>query len=135
MYQWSWNTLVKHIIIIVKHLCVLLSNSTIMPSGRVIDSFIQSNAQASPKTTKTDHQPVRLDLNPPNDSKGSLNVKIPIKVMKSEEVKAGLQSIWQDTMGSESASEDLQKNWPSPPPFYNKRPSAPSNRLEPLKQN
>ena len=52
---------------------------------------------------------MRLDLNPPNDSKGSLNVKIPIKIMKSEEVKAGLQSIWQDTMGSESASEDLQK--------------------------
>jgi hypothetical protein len=29
--------------------------------------------------------------------------------MKSEEVMVGLQSIWQDTMGSESASEDLQK--------------------------
>jgi hypothetical protein len=53
---------------------------------------------------------VRLDLNPPNDSKGNLNVKIPTKIMKSEEVKVGLQSIWQDTMGSESASEDLQKN-------------------------
>ena len=59
--------------------------------------------------TFSDHQPVRLDLNPPNDSKGSLNVRIPAKIMKSEEVKAGLQSIWQDTMGSESASEDLQK--------------------------
>ena len=59
--------------------------------------------------TFSDHQPMRLDLNPPNDSKGSLNVKIPTKIMKSEEVKAGLQSIWRDTMGSESASEDLQK--------------------------
>ena len=50
---------------------------------------------------------MRLDLNPPNDSKGRLNVKIPTKIMKSEEVKADLQSIWQETMVSESASEDL----------------------------
>ena len=52
---------------------------------------------------------MRLDLNPPNDSKDSLNVKIPTKIMKSEEVKDGLQRIWQDTMGGESANEDLQK--------------------------
>ena len=55
---------------------------------------------------------MRLDLIPPNYTKGSLNVKIPTKIMKSEEVKACLQSIWQDTMGSESTDEDLQKNLP-----------------------
>ena len=80
--------------------------------------------------TFSDHQPVKLDLNPPNDRKGSPNVKIPTKIMNSEHVKAGLQSIWQDTMTSESANEYLKKNWPSPPPFYNRRPSAPSNRLD-----
>ena len=52
---------------------------------------------------------MRLDLNPPNGSKGSLNVKIPTKIMKSVEVKAGLQSIWRDTMAGESTSEELQK--------------------------
>ena len=36
-------------------------------------------------------------------------MKIPTKIMKSEEVKDGLQRIWQDTMGGESANEDLQK--------------------------
>ena len=59
--------------------------------------------------TFSDHQPMRLDLNPPIGSKGSLNVKIPTKIMKSEEVKAGLQSIWRDTMAGESTSEELQK--------------------------
>ena len=52
---------------------------------------------------------MRLDLNPPNGSKGSLNVRIPTKIMKSVEVKAGLQSIWRETTVSELASEDLQK--------------------------
>ena len=59
--------------------------------------------------TFSDHQPMRLDLNPPRGSKGSLNVKIPTKIMKSAKVKAGLQSIWRETIVSESASEDLQK--------------------------
>jgi hypothetical protein len=59
--------------------------------------------------TFSDYQPVRLDLNPSNDSKGSLNVKIPVNIMKSEEAKVSLQSIWQDIMGSELASEHLQK--------------------------
>ena len=57
--------------------------------------------------TFSDHQLMRLDLNPPNGTHGSLNMKIPTKIMKSEEVKAGLQSIWRETIVRESASEDL----------------------------
>ena len=59
--------------------------------------------------TFSDHQPMRLDLTPPNGSKRSLNVEIPTKIMKSVEVKASLQSLWRETMVSESTNENLQK--------------------------
>ena len=85
--------------------------------------------------TFSDHQPMRLDLNPPRGSKGSLNVKIPTKIMKSVEVKAGLQSIWRAPWPVNQPVRSCRKNWPSPPPFYNRRPSVPSNRSKPLRQN